>query len=82
MKNRATIYYTQYSIICANNSAKPIYGIAFHPYPLLDSEIVSYTKIYSLLMPSAYTDEYYREMFYGTYYGYFKIVENVVHYII
>lgn len=33
-------------------------------------------------MPSAYTDEYYREMFYGTYYGYFKIVENVVHYII
>lgn len=94
MKNMVRRYYTQYPKIWTNNSAKSVYSnilnyiiLLLHPYMFLQSGIIlSHTEIYFNTMPSVYADKCYRELFYGTHHGYFKVgdnvVENVIHHII
>lgn len=63
MKNIVTIYCTQYSTVCANNSVKAAYRhildyiwLFLHPQPLLKSAVRGfYFEIYLNTMLLAYT---------------------------
>lgn len=91
MKRMLTIYCTQYSTTCTNNSAKLAYSyildyslLFLHPYPPLQSGIA---VTYSEILPEYNAISlYHGELFHGTHHSYFtfdkNIVENAVHYII